>query len=119
MRNSRLYLLIGVIYAHAALALGAQLFAQSPAPAPTEALVRIQSEVSTGDVTAFFEKSVEVNGTKFRQPWESVSWNASQKTVTVGERTLTYAEVMQLVVAIALQERAEQINPPPSPPPSP
>lgn len=82
--------------------------AQSPAPAPTEQLVRIQSEGASGDVTAFFETSVTVDGIVYRKPWQSVSWNASSKTVTVDGRTLTYSEVMRLVVAIAAQERAAQ-----------
>lgn len=104
----------------AAVAFCAIAFAQAPTPEPTEQLVRIQAETSTGDVTAFFEKSVTIAGTTYRQPWESVSWNSSTKTVTVGERTMSYSEVMQLVVAIALQERAAQLAPPtaPEPPPS-
>ena len=101
----------------AVLAFAISAFAQ--APEPTEQLVRIQSEVSTGDVTAFFEKSVTVAGTTYRQPWESVSWNASDKTVTVNGTTLTYSQVMQLVVAIAMQERAAQLNPPPPAEPQP
>jgi hypothetical protein len=90
-------------------------FAQAPTPAPTEQLVRIQAETTTGDVTAFFERSVTIDGVKYPAPWQSVSWNNSTKTVTVGERTLTYSEVMQLVRAIALQERAEQAQPSPQP----
>lgn len=77
-------------------------------PTVSEALVRIQSEVSSGDVTAFFEKSVDVGGTIFTQPWESVSWNNPDKTVTVDGVTMTYHEVMKFVIAIAMQERAEQ-----------
>lgn len=91
-------------------AASAVAFADNPpaVPAPTEQLVRIQSEVASGDVTAFFEISVTVDGVVYRKPWQSVSWNASSKTVTVDGRTLTYSEVMRLVVAIAAQERAEQ-----------
>lgn len=77
-------------------------------PTVTEQLVRIQSEVTSGDVVAFFEKSVTIDGTKFKQPWESVKWNASEKQVSVGGMTLTYSQVMGLVIAIAMQERAEQ-----------
>lgn len=86
-------------------------------PSISEQLVRIQSEVSSGDVTAFFEKSVTVEGTTFRQPWESVSWNASEKTVTVGDQTMTYSKVMQFVVTIAMQERAAATAPAPEPAP--
>lgn len=81
----------------------------------SEQLVRIQSDVSSGQVTAFFEKSVAIDGTTYSQPWESVSWNASDKTVTVGDKSMTYGEVMQYVVAIANQERAEQKLPVASP----
>lgn len=86
-------------------------------PSVSEQLVRIQSEASSGDVTAFFEKSVTVEGTTFRQPWESVSWNASDKTVTVGDQTMTYSKVMQFVVTIAMQERAAAAAPAPEPAP--
>jgi hypothetical protein len=120
MKSRSLFTAVFTVLALAFLLLLAPAaFAQPAEPQPTESLVRIQSEVATGDVTAFFEKSVTVAGTTFRQPWESVSWNASTKTVTVGERTMTYAEVMQLVVAIAMQERQAQLSPPPAPPPPP
>jgi hypothetical protein len=76
-------------------------------PTVTESLVRIQAEVSTGDVTAFFEKSVVIDGVTYKQPWESVSWNSGDKSVKVGDKTMTYGEVMQFVAAIAMQERAE------------
>jgi opacity protein-like surface antigen len=102
----------------AVVAFATAAFAQQT-PQPTEQLVRIQSEVATGDVQAFFEKSVTVNGTVFRLPWESVSWNASEKTVTVNGVTLTYGQVMAFVVAIAQKERQEQLNPPPAPDPQP
>lgn len=78
---------------------------------PTENLVRIQAETTTGQVTAYFEKSVTVDGVTYRQPWESVNWNDSEKTVTVGKLSLNYGEVMQFVVAIAQQERAEATKP--------
>jgi hypothetical protein len=124
MKTSRFFLVIGVTYTFVALAFGAQLFAQSSTPVVSEQLVRIHAEVPTGDVTALFARTVTVAGVTYRPPLETVAWNASEKTVTVGQRTLTYAEVMQFVVAIALQERVAQINPPPpapapEPPPSP
>jgi hypothetical protein len=82
----------------------------------TEQLVRIQAELPSGAVTAFFEESVSVDGVVYRQPWESVSWAASEKTVTVGGESKTYSQVMAFVVAIAAQERAEAVaakaNPP-------
>lgn len=98
-------------------ALAVAAFAQTP----SESLKRIQAEVPTGDVTAFFEKGVTIDGTYYGQPWQSVSWNNSDKTVTVNGKTLTYAEVMQFVVAIANQEwadrkAAEAAQPPPTPP---
>lgn len=75
---------------------------------PSEKLVRIQAEIPAGDVTAFFEKSITVGETVYTQPWEAVSWNSSDKTVTVNGETKTYSEVMQFVVAIANKERAAQ-----------
>ncbi len=81
----------------------------TPTPHINEQLVRIQSEVTSGDVQAFFERSVTLDGTTFRQPWESVAWNASDKTVTVGGQTMSYSQVMRFVVAIAMQERAAQL----------
>lgn len=94
--------------------------ASAAEPVTSTALVRIQAEVSTGDVTAFFEKSVTFDGVTYKQPWESVSWNASDKTVKVGTKTMTYAEVMQFVAAIAVQEKALKDNPPaPAPEPAP
>ena len=78
-------------------------------PTVTETLVRIQAEVVSGDVTAFFEKSVVINGTTYKQPWESVGWNSSVTTVTVNGTTMTYGQVMQFVAAIANQERAAKL----------
>lgn len=78
------------------------------APVVSEALVRIQSEVTSGAVTAYFEKSVVLDGVTYRQPWEAVSWNADATEVTVNGKTMSYGEVMQFVVAIANQERATQ-----------
>lgn len=99
MKNALKLLIAGCAFALAA-------FAQSP----TESLVRIQAETKTGDVQAFFEKSITVNGTTYALPgWESVSWNSGSKTVTVGGETKTYTQVMAFVVAIAQQERAEQV----------
>ncbi len=60
--------------------------------------------------TAFFGEKVTVEGQVFDKPIASqVSWPlSSEDTVTVGELTLTYAEVSAFVVAIAHQVRAEQ-----------
>lgn len=75
------------------------------APTVSESLVRIQCDPAGGQVQAFFEKTVTIDGQSFRQPWTSVSWaTGSDKTVTVDGKTYTYAEVMAAVVAIANQE---------------
>lgn len=75
------------------------------APTISESLVRIQCDPAGGQVQAFFEKTVTIDGQAFRQPWTSVSWaTGSDKTVTVDGKTYTYAEVMAAVVAIANQE---------------
>lgn len=88
----------------AVVACATTAFAQTP----TETLMRIQAETTTGDVTAFFEKGVTIDGKYYGQPWQSVGWNNSTKTVTVGGVTMTYGQVMQFVVAIADQEWAEK-----------
>lgn len=85
-------------------------------PIITTALARVQTDPQ-GDnpvATAFFSKTTEIDGAKFEAPWESVSWPLqSDKTVTVGELTLSYAEVSALVTAIAYQEKAEADAPAP------
>ncbi len=79
------------------------------APTPTESLTRIEANVVTGAVTAYFKTSVVIDGQTYARPTVRTTWNSSTTTVTVGALTLTYGEVMQLVVAIAQQERAEQL----------
>ena len=75
-------------------------------PVVTEALVRIQTDPATGRAQAFFEKTVTIDGVDYRQPWQEVSWElGAEKSVTVGEKTLTYSEVFAAVKAIAEQER--------------
>lgn len=101
MKNKILILALGVV---------ALLGVAATTVTPYENLIRIQSEVRSGDVQAFFESGVTVNGVNYpdAKGWQSVSWNSSTKTVTVGGETKTYAEVMQFVVAIAQQERDAQ-----------
>ncbi len=85
------------------------------APVVTEALVRIQCDLASGQVQAFFEKTVTVDGQAYRQPWTSVSWaTGSEKTVTVDGKAYTYAEVMAAVVAIANQENQPAPTPEPA-----
>lgn len=86
-------------------------------PVVTEALVRIQTDPASGRAQAFFEKTVTIDGVAYAQPWQEVSWDlGAERTVTVGDKTLTYAEVFAAVQAIALQERD---TPPPVPEPEP
>jgi len=92
------------------------LAAAASDPTVSESLVRIQCDPASGQVQAFFEKVVTVEGQSFRQPWTQVSWpTGSDKTVTVDGKTYTYAEVMAAVVAIANQEN----QPAPAPAPAP
>jgi len=87
-------------------------------PVVSEALVRIQTDPATGRAQAFFEKTVTVDGIAYRQPWQEVSWElGAAKSVTVGEKTYTYAEVFAAVQAIAQQER--DTPPPVEPDPEP
>jgi hypothetical protein len=107
MKNKTLILVLG---AYALLGVAAVPVA------PSEKLVRIQAEIPSGDVQAFFENSVTVDDKTFTQPWESVSWNSGDETVTVNGETKTYSQVMQFVVAIANKERSKRINPQPGNP---
>ena len=55
--------------------------------------------------TAYFEKKTIIDGQTYVAPWTQVTWPLlSDKTVTVGELTLTYAQVSAAVTAIAYQE---------------
>lgn len=75
-------------------------------PVVTETLVRIQTDPASGIAQAYFEKTVTIDGIAYRQPWQEVSWAlGADKSVTVGDKTLTYAEVFAAVQAIAQQER--------------
>ncbi len=76
-------------------------------PIITTTLQRIQTDPQ-GEApiaTAFFEKKTIIDGQTFVAPWTQVTWPLlSDKTVTVGELTLTYAQVSAAVTAIAYQE---------------
>ncbi len=101
-------LIIAII---AGLLLAASAFSQTV----TEVLVRIQSDPPQKTATAFFEKTIVVDGTTFQQPWQSVTWKAdSDKTVKVNGKTYTYSEINAAVAAIAVQEKEAQSEPPPA-----
>jgi hypothetical protein len=76
-------------------------------PIITTTLQRIQTDPQ-GEApiaTAFFEKKTIIDGQTYVAPWTQVTWPLlSDKTVTVGELTLTYAQVSAAVTAIAYQE---------------
>jgi hypothetical protein len=76
-------------------------------PIITTTLQRIQTDPQ-GEApiaTAFFEKKTIIDGQTYIAPWTQVTWPLlSDKTVTVGELTLTYAQVSAAVTAIAYQE---------------
>lgn len=93
------------------------LVGAASAPTVSESLVRIQCDPASGQVQAFFEKTVTIEGQSFRQPWTSVSWTTgSDKTVTVDGKTYSYAEVVAAVVAIANQENTPPaVTPEPAP----
>jgi hypothetical protein len=96
-----------------ALAVTATLFGQTV----TESLVRIQCDPASGTAQAFFDKKVTVGDATYVSPgWTQVAWQiGSDKTVTVGDKTLTYAEVFLAVQAIANAEKAAQAAPPATP----
>jgi len=76
-------------------------------PIITTTLQRIQTDPQ-GEApiaTAFFEKKTIIDGQTYVAPWTQVTWPLlSDKTVTVGDLTLTYAQVSAFVTAIAHQE---------------
>ena len=76
-------------------------------PIITTTLQRIQTDPQ-GEApiaTAYFEKKTIIDGQTYVAPWTQVTWPLkSDKTVTVGELTLTYAQVSAAVTAIAYQE---------------
>ena len=76
-------------------------------PIITTTLQRIQTDPQ-GEApiaTAYFEKKTIIDGQTYVAPWTQVTWPLkSDKIVTVGELTLTYAQVSAAVTAIAYQE---------------
>jgi P pilus assembly chaperone PapD len=77
-------------------------------------LARIQTDPNSGDdpvATAYFSQTTTVGDQKFEAPWTSVSWRLkdTEKTVTVGDLTLAYAQVSQFVTAIADKEHAAML----------
>jgi len=82
-------------------------------PEITTQLARIQTDPNSGVnpiATAFFSNSTEVDGIKFEAPWSSVSWPLAAETeITLGDVTMTYAQVSAFVVAIAYQEQSHAI----------
>jgi hypothetical protein len=78
-------------------------------PIITTTLQRIQTDPQGESpvATAFFEKKTTIDGQVFVSPWTQVTWPLlSDKTVTVGGKTYSYAEVSAAVTAIAHQELA-------------
>jgi hypothetical protein len=78
-------------------------------PVVTNTLQRIQTDPNSanGTATAFYEQKTVIGDQTFVAPWVPVTWSlTSDKTVTVGGQTLTYAQVSAFVTAIAEQEYA-------------
>jgi hypothetical protein len=73
-------------------------------PIITTTLQRIQTDPQ-GEApiaTAYFEKKTIIDGQTYVAPWTQVTWPLlSDKTVPVGDLTLTYAQVSAAVTAIA------------------
>jgi hypothetical protein len=94
----------------AILFLAVSLAGAASAPTWTATLVRIQTDPSSGIATAYFERTVTVGDTVAKHPdgWQSVSWSlGGNATTTLSGVTLTDAQVMQFVVAIAERRRLE------------
>jgi len=83
-------------------------------PTVTTTLQRIQTDPQGESpiATAYFEQRTVIGEQTFVAPWTQVTWPLnSDKTITVGELTYTYAEVSAAVAAIARQEYANSIKP--------
>ena len=97
------------------LALSVLMVGQSAAPTVTESLMRIQTDPASGQVSAFFQKTIIMaDGTQFQQPWTQTSWalaSATEVTITLADGTVaqtTRANVFAAVQSIATQEHASQ-----------
>ena len=110
------------------LAVASLLIAAAATATVTTKLARIQTDPNSGDdpvATAYFSQTTTVGEQTFEAPWVPVSWRIKDaaKSVTVGDKTLTYAEVSVFIVAIADQEYAAMLAakaaPAPTPEPNP
>lgn len=98
----------------ALLLLAVSLCGAASAPVWTASLVRIQTDPASGIATAYFERTVVVGDTVAKHPdgWQAVSWPlGGNSTTTLNGVTLTDAQVMQFVVAIAERRRLEVAAP--------
>lgn len=119
MKTNTIALILGLLFSGTLFA--GTLFAQSS----TTKLVRIQTDPQggTGQVTAFFQTTIEVDGQTFTKPMTSVSWaigsgEAAAITLSDGtEAITTRAALFGAVSAIAYAEKELKDNPPPAPEP--
>lgn len=85
-------------------------------PIVDTSLVRIQTDPQGANAvaSAFFRNAVTVDGVTYESPWTQVSWPIlSEETVTLGDLTLSYAQVSAFVTAVAYQVRANANAPAP------
>ncbi len=103
----------------ALLFLAVSLCGAASAPTWVASLVTVQADPRTGIAEAFFARTMQVEGVgtvAHPQGWQRVSWSlGSTATTTIGDITLTDAQVFQFVAAIAERRRAEADAPPPAP----
>lgn len=98
----------------ALLFLAGSLCGAASAPVWVASLVRIQTDPASGVATAYFERTITVDGTVAKHPdgWQAVTWPlGGNSTTTLNGITLTDAQVMAFVVAIAERRRAEAAQP--------
>lgn len=99
----------------ALLFLAATLCAAASAPAWVATLVRIQADPASGNAQAYFSRTMEVAGVGtvvHPDGWQQVSWSlGGNTTTTIGNVTLTDAQVFQFVAAIAERRRVESAQP--------
>jgi hypothetical protein len=102
---------------HLILIAAALLVGVAFAQTVNDQLVRIQTDPAAGRVTAFFEKTVTVEGVAYRQPWQEVSWEVGSNApvaITLADGSTaqtTRAQILAAVLAIAAEERALQQAP--------
>lgn len=106
------FLLLALVLATAAFAQTYTAGPEYPWRVQTDVTLNTDGSLKSAPVQTFFRQDLTAGDKVISNDTGNVSWDAvtnSAKTVTVGEKTYTYGEVLAAVVAIAQQERAAQL----------